>query len=90
LFNVIDCKLSWQKRGDYLVVKVDRYTKKSGEKNNPKYSGLIYNFEIFHMREKNVPLDTLEVKGRREKMSWILFENSSRIDSIVCGWTKRS
>jgi len=62
LFNVIDCKLSWQKRGDYLVVKVDRYTKKSGEKNNPKYSGLIYNFEIFHMREKNVPLDTLEVK----------------------------
>ncbi|CAF4392770.1 unnamed protein product, partial [Adineta steineri] len=62
LFNVIDCRLSWQKRGDYLVVKVDRYTKKSGEKNNPKYSGLIYNFEIFHMREKNVPLDTLEVK----------------------------
>ena len=45
-----------------MVVKVDRYTKKSGEKNNPKYSGLIYNFEIFHMREKNVPLDTLEVK----------------------------
>ncbi|CAF2492557.1 unnamed protein product [Rotaria sp. Silwood2] len=62
LFNVIDCKLCWQKRGDYLVGKVDRYTKKSGEKNNPKYSGLIYNFEIFHMREKNVPLDTLEVK----------------------------
>lgn len=62
LFNVIDCKLCWQKRGDYLVVKVDRYTKKSGEKNNPKYSGLIYNFEIFHMREKNFPLDTLEVK----------------------------
>lgn len=62
LFNVIDCKLCWQKRGDYLVVKVDRYTKKSGEKTNPKYSGLIYNFEIFHMREKNVPLDTLEVK----------------------------
>lgn len=62
LFNVIDCKLCWQKRGDYLVVKVDRYTKKSGEKNNPKYSGLIYNFEIFHIREKNIPLDTLEVK----------------------------
>ncbi|CAF1412232.1 unnamed protein product, partial [Adineta ricciae] len=62
LFNVIDCKLAWQKRGDYLVVKVDRYTKKSGEKNNIKYSGLIYNFEIFHMRERNIPLDTLEVK----------------------------
>ncbi len=29
--------------------------------------GLIYNFEIFHMREKNVPLDTLEVKGKRQK-----------------------
>lgn len=32
------------------------------KKNNPKYSGLIYNFEIFHIREKNIPLDTLEVK----------------------------
>lgn len=62
LFNVTNCELCWQKRGDYLVVKVVRYTKKSGEKNNLKYSGLMYNFEIFHMREKNIPLDTLEVK----------------------------
>lgn len=24
LFNVVDCKLHWQKSGDYLCVKVDR------------------------------------------------------------------
>ena len=24
LFNVVDCKLHWQKNGDYLCVKVDR------------------------------------------------------------------
>jgi len=38
LFNVIGCKLCWQKRGDYVVVKVDRYGKKSGDKNNAKYT----------------------------------------------------
>jgi len=27
-----------------------------------KYTGIMYNFEIFHMREKNIPLDTLEIK----------------------------
>lgn len=26
----------------------------------------MYNFEIFHMREKNIPLDTLEVKGKSQ------------------------
>jgi translation initiation factor 3 subunit B len=52
-----------------LVVKVDRYGKKSGEKNNVKYSNLVYNFEIFHMREKNVPLDTVEVKENIQSFS---------------------
>lgn len=27
LFNVVDCKLHWQKNGDYLCVKVDRTPK---------------------------------------------------------------
>lgn len=27
LFNVADCKIHWQKSGDYLCVKVDRYSK---------------------------------------------------------------
>ena len=27
LFNVAECKLHWQKQGDYMCCKVDRYTK---------------------------------------------------------------
>lgn len=39
LFNVADCKIHWQKSGDYLCVKVDRYSKSRKEKNDVKYSG---------------------------------------------------
>ena len=64
LFNVADCKMHWQKCGDYLCVKVDRYTKAKKEKNEYKYSGMYFNFEIFHMREKNIPVDSIEIKGK--------------------------
>ncbi len=56
LFNVADCKMHWQKTGDYLCVKVDRYNKirKDAKDHLEKYAGIYYNFEIFHMREKQV------------------------------------
>ena len=41
LFSVADCKMHWQKNGDYLCVKVDRYSKsrKDTEKDGQvKYS----------------------------------------------------
>ena len=40
LFNVADCKMHWQKNGDYLCVKVDRYSKarKVEEKDQYKYT----------------------------------------------------
>lgn len=38
LFNVADCKLHWQKSGEHLCVKVDRYAKKKTENNEVKYS----------------------------------------------------
>lgn len=39
LFTVADCKMHWQKSGDYLCVKVDRYKSKKEEKDQPvKYS----------------------------------------------------
>ena len=31
-FNVADCKMHWQKNGDFLCVKVDRYKKKLDDK----------------------------------------------------------
>ncbi|KAK8730659.1 hypothetical protein OTU49_007860, partial [Cherax quadricarinatus] len=70
LFNVADCKMHWQKCGDYLCVKVARYAKAKREKNEIKYSGIYYNFEIFHMREKGIPVDSLEIKENIQAFAW--------------------
>ncbi|XKL67161.1 hypothetical protein PGB90_010581 [Kerria lacca] len=70
LFNVADCKIHWQKNGDYLCVKVDRYAKSKKEKGEVKYSGMHYNFEIFHMREKNIPVDIIEIKESIHAFAW--------------------
>lgn len=71
LFNVADCKMHWQKNGDYLCVKVDRYSKLRKENNdNHKYAGLYFNFEIFHMREKQIPVDSVEIKENVHAFAW--------------------
>lgn len=72
LFNVADCNIHWQKSGDYLCVKVDRYTKCKKDKKDtePKYYGMFYNFEIFHMREKDIPVDSVEIKENIHAFAW--------------------
>jgi translation initiation factor 3 subunit B len=73
LFNVADCKLHWQKSGDYLGVKVDRFSKskKGGLKDQDvKFLGMFYNFEIFHMREKDIPVDSVEIKEPIGAFAW--------------------
>jgi len=70
LFNVADCKMHWQKCGDYLCVKVDRYKKILQVEKDIKYAGLSYNFEIFHMLEKQIPVDSVEVKETVHAFSW--------------------
>jgi len=70
LFNVANCKMHWQKSGDYLCVKVDRYTKLRREKDEVKYTGLYCNFEVFHMREKQIPVDSVEIKENVHAFSW--------------------
>lgn len=66
LFNVADCKIHWQKSGDYLCVKVDRYSKSRKDKKDAdvKFMGIFYNLEIFHMREKDIPTDSVEIKDQ--------------------------
>jgi len=70
LFNVADCKMHWQKSGDYLCVKVDRYKKILPEGHNIKYAGMYYNFEIFHMAEKQIPVDTVKIEETVHAFSW--------------------
>ncbi|XP_056265440.1 eukaryotic translation initiation factor 3, subunit Ba [Pseudoliparis swirei] len=62
LFNVVDCKLHWQRNGDYLCVKVDRTPKGT--------PGVVTNFEIFRMREKQVPVDVVEMKEGIIAFAW--------------------
>jgi len=69
LFNVADCKMHWQKSGDYLCVKVDRY-RKMLENKDVKYAGMYYNFEIFHMNEKQIPVDTVKIDEAVHAFSW--------------------
>ncbi len=73
LFSVADCKMHWQKSGDYLCVKVDRYNKllkREKDGDMQKYAGLYYNFEVFHMREKQIPVDSVEIKENVHAFGW--------------------
>ncbi|KAF9313816.1 Translation initiation factor 3 subunit b [Podila horticola] len=62
LFNVSDCKLHWQNQGDFLCVKVDRVTKNKKQTSS--------NLEIFRVREKDIPVEVVEVKESILAFAW--------------------
>lgn len=68
LVNVVECKMHWQNAGDYMCVQVERYRKvnfvrdETTDRETPRYSGTYYNFEFFRIREKQIPVDSIEIK----------------------------
>jgi len=62
LFNVNDCKLYWQNQGDFLCVRVDRHTKTK--------KSIFCNLEIFRVREKDFPVEVVELKDTVTDFSW--------------------
>ena len=60
----------WQSAGDYLCVKVERYKKTNVVNNETRYSGIYYNFEFFRMREKQIPVESVEVKENVYSFAW--------------------
>ncbi|KAE9456073.1 hypothetical protein C3L33_12014, partial [Rhododendron williamsianum] len=60
LFSVSDCKMYWQSSGEYLAVKVDRFTKTK----KSTYTG----FELFRIKERDIPLSTHNA-GRVSKLT---------------------
>ncbi|KAH6917282.1 eukaryotic translation initiation factor eIF2A-domain-containing protein [Coprinopsis sp. MPI-PUGE-AT-0042] len=62
LFNVSECKLYWQNQGDFLCVKVDRHTKTK--------KSMFCNLEIFRLREKDYPVEVVELKDTVLDFSW--------------------
>ncbi|TEB39274.1 translation initiation factor eIF-3b [Coprinellus micaceus] len=61
LFNVSECKLHWQNQGDFLCVKVDRHTKTK--------KSIFCNLEIFRLREKDYPVEVVELKDTGERFA---------------------
>ena len=62
LYQVKECKILWQKNGDHLCVCVERFTKSKKQTYNQ--------FMLFHMREKLIPCDILEMKDKIEHFAW--------------------
>jgi len=61
LFNVTNIEIFWQNSGNYLAVKVDRIMKNRESENV---------FEIFRLREKDVPVENFEIKSKVLSLSW--------------------
>ncbi|RUS14352.1 hypothetical protein BC937DRAFT_93938 [Endogone sp. FLAS-F59071] len=62
LFSVNECKLHWQSQGAYLAVKVDRHTKTK--------KSTFTNLEVFRIGEKDIPVETIEVKEPVIAFAW--------------------
>jgi translation initiation factor 3 subunit B len=70
----------WQNMGDFLCVRVERYKKSTVVKEDDKessatpgtrhYSGIYYNFEFFRIREKEIPVDSVEIKEACHAFAW--------------------
>jgi translation initiation factor 3 subunit B len=64
----------WQNAGDFLCVRVERYKRsnivKEDDKDVTRYSGLYYNFEFFRIREKEIPVDSIEIKDTCYSFAW--------------------
>lgn len=62
LFNVSNAKLSWQNQGDFLCVQVNRHTKTK--------KSMFCNLEIFRLREKDYPVEVVELKDIVTFFAW--------------------
>ncbi|RUS14008.1 hypothetical protein BC938DRAFT_477575, partial [Jimgerdemannia flammicorona] len=58
----LQCKLHWQSQGAFLAVKVDRHTKTK--------KSTVTNLEIFRIREKEIPVETVEIKDPIIAFAW--------------------
>ncbi|GBG62798.1 hypothetical protein CBR_g32387 [Chara braunii] len=77
LFSVSDCKMFWQTSGEYLAVKVDRYTKTK----KSTYSG----FELFRIKERDIPIEVLELENKNDKIIAFAWEPKGHRFAIVHG-----
>ncbi|KAF6171307.1 hypothetical protein GIB67_036975 [Kingdonia uniflora] len=77
LFSVSDCKMYWQSSGDYLAVKVDRYTKTK----KSTYTG----FELFRIKERDIPIEVLELENKNDKIIAFAWEPKGHRFAVIHG-----
>jgi translation initiation factor 3 subunit B len=71
LFNVAEARIYFQKQGYYLCMKVNRYSRKKQDKDGEvQYSGITHNLELFHLKKKEIPNDTVEIKNPIRAFAW--------------------
>ncbi|KAF5743376.1 hypothetical protein HS088_TW09G01444 [Tripterygium wilfordii] len=81
LFSVSDCKMYWQSNGDYLAVKVDRYTKTK----KSTYTG----FELFRIKERDIPIEVLELDNKNDKIIAFAWEPKGHRFAVIHGDSPR-
>ncbi|GAB2300311.1 Eukaryotic translation initiation factor 3 subunit B [Dionaea muscipula] len=77
LFSVSDCKMFWQSSGEYLAVKVDRYTKTK----KSTYTG----FELFRIKERDIPIEDLELESKNDKIIAFAWEPKGHRFAVIHG-----
>ncbi|KAI3905116.1 hypothetical protein MKX01_017362 [Papaver californicum] len=82
LFSVSDCKMYWQSNGDYLAVKVDRYTKTK----KSTYTG----FELFRIKERDIPIEVLDLENKNDKIMAFAWEPKGHRFAVIHGEASRA
>nr|XP_043610796.1 eukaryotic translation initiation factor 3 subunit B-like [Erigeron canadensis] len=77
LFSVSDCKMYWQSSGEYLAVKVDRYTKTK----KSTYTG----FELFRIKERDIPIEVFELDNKNDKVISFAWEPKGHRFAVIHG-----
>ncbi|ERN17444.1 hypothetical protein AMTRI_Chr02g258200 [Amborella trichopoda] len=81
LFSVSDCSMFWQSNGEYLAVKVDRYTKTK----KSTYTG----FELFRIKERDIPIEVLELENKNDKIIAFAWEPKGHRFAVIHGENPR-
>lgn len=77
LFSVADVRMAWHPQGDYLAVRVEKWTKTR--------KSTTTNLEIFSLRQKNVPVDMLELPNKSEKIMGLAWEPQGHRFAVIHG-----
>eukprot|EP01117_Protostelium_nocturnum_P014876 TRINITY_DN570_c0_g1_i1.p1 TRINITY_DN570_c0_g1~~TRINITY_DN570_c0_g1_i1.p1 ORF type:complete len:666 (+),score=227.02 TRINITY_DN570_c0_g1_i1:78-2000(+) len=77
LFDATECKLNWHPNGTYLCLKIDRQKKKTTTQG----------FEVFRIKERDMPIELLDVKDTAHAFAW---EPNGNRFAVIHGKSARS